>query len=328
MSKNKINLIITTYASKYSIIDKQKYLKYTLSLLNKINTNITQITIMKAKINPEHEEYKDYYNFNNIEISNIKNKIKIIECENIGISYGQFLNCILRPDNDFDYYIFIEDDYIIFMDNFEDYMINELNKINDDAYLCMFYYKHQNWNLLSSIQNETSEIQNKFIEKLNSYDITKNLKNINFKIPDISTGIISKKSINKILNVFNYDIIEDIFNIKFKSIWIHQILFGYILLLSGINIYDISNKNVNLFYHTGGEIAMFNFNLEMEKWKEISYNEKLDIPIFIPIEFLYPNNYSDMITNNLQPYFINFETFTERYNMLNKEMKNLFYHPL
>ena len=87
----KTNLVISTYGAKYSIINKKNYLQYNLSLLNKINTNITQITIMKPKINKNHETYHDYYNFDNINISNIKDKIKIIECENIGISYGQFL---------------------------------------------------------------------------------------------------------------------------------------------------------------------------------------------------------------------------------------------
>ena len=101
----KTNLVISTYGAKYSIVNKKNYLQYNLSLLNKINTNITQITIMKPKINENHEKYHDYYNFDNINISNIKDKIKIIECENIGISYGQFFAGISR-DTNFDYYIF------------------------------------------------------------------------------------------------------------------------------------------------------------------------------------------------------------------------------
>ena len=49
---------------------------------------------------------------------NIKTKIKIFECENIGISYGQFFTGI-NKNIDFDYHIFIEDDYIVFDDYFE-----------------------------------------------------------------------------------------------------------------------------------------------------------------------------------------------------------------
>ena len=107
----KTNLIICTYAGKYGIMDKKNYLKYTLSMLNKINTNITQITIMKPKVNKMHDEYLNFYNFDNIEISNIKHKIKIIECENIGISYGQFFTGISH-NMDFDYHFFISYYYL------------------------------------------------------------------------------------------------------------------------------------------------------------------------------------------------------------------------
>ena len=51
----KTNLVISTYGAQYSIVNKQNYLKYNLSLLNKINTGLTQITIMKPKINNQHE---------------------------------------------------------------------------------------------------------------------------------------------------------------------------------------------------------------------------------------------------------------------------------
>ena len=123
----RINLIITTYAGMYhkfyskddtSNKDKKQYLKYNLSLINKTANNLTQITIMKPRINSNHAEIPNYYNFDNIDISNIKDKIKIYECQNIGISYGQFLTAIFK-DNDFDYYIFIEDDYFPCIDNFE-----------------------------------------------------------------------------------------------------------------------------------------------------------------------------------------------------------------
>src|SRR5438445_10382939 len=113
-----INYIIATYARKYeqkfqlpwsASLSLENYLLYNLSVINKLKNNLTQITIMKPKINNDHLEIKDYYNFDKIDIANIKNKIKILECENIGLSYGQFFNTV-KNNNDFDYYIFVEDD--------------------------------------------------------------------------------------------------------------------------------------------------------------------------------------------------------------------------
>jgi hypothetical protein len=48
----------------------------------------------------------EYYNFNDLDIENIRHKIKIYECENIGISYSQLFTAISKTI-DFDYHIFI-----------------------------------------------------------------------------------------------------------------------------------------------------------------------------------------------------------------------------
>jgi len=319
----KTNLVITTYAGKYGIMDKKNYLKYTLSLLNKINTNITQITIMKPKVNKMHDEYLNFYNFDNIEISNIKHKIKIIECENIGISYGQFFTGISH-NMDFDYHFFIEDDIMIFSDNFELYLINELNKLKNDSYLCTFFFKERKWNLLKECNEKESEnIKQQFIEICRSNNILTQLDTF-FYEPSAPFGIISKLSVEKIMNKFNnFETINNIFNINFSGMYMHQLLFAYILFLSGIEINDISENNVNLFYHTGGNVTMCNFGSELYKWKEYPYNnEKMNIPVFCPIEFFYPYNHDDTICH-LKKYFIDYEKFIEQYNMLNLEMKNL-----
>ena len=73
----KINLIIATYAGKYYKFnsnnleinkDKENYLKYNLLFINNNINNLSQITIMKPKINKEHIEIPDYYNFDNLNI--------------------------------------------------------------------------------------------------------------------------------------------------------------------------------------------------------------------------------------------------------------------
>lgn len=318
----KINLIIATYSGMYDKfsknIYKKDYLKYHLSLLNKIKTNITQITIMKPLVNKEHFEDMDYYNFNSIDISNIKNRIKIIECENIGISYGQFFTAI-NNNIDFDYHILLEDDYVAYVDYFENDLINELNLVDEAGYLCMFYYKNKVWNLIETMKyTENITTCNNMISKMNSfmenYKNTKNFYN-SYRVPDISTGILSKKTISKILNKFiSFDNISNLFNINFKCIGLYQILFGYILGLSDVNIYDTASKYMNLFYVSEWNTVHF---CNVDEWRTNYYTaEKLKNPLFIPMELLYPYEQKEII-KNLNKYLIDPTDFIHKYNNYN-----------
>lgn len=290
--------------AKTSVVNKQNYLKYNLSLLNKINTSINQITIMKPKIDDCHAIcYTDYYNFDNIDISNIKDKIKIIECENKGISYGQFLTGIYK-DTSFDYYVFIEDDYICFSDNFEIHLKNYLNSNVNDSYLCMFYYNNKTWIMKDHLGIHYNQfINNNIYIYIYDNDII-NKMNDSFYVPDYSCGIISKKSFLKIIDRFgSFDKLINLFNINdYGSL--HQIIFGFVLYLSNISICDISSKNVNLFYSTGSNVNMCNFpHISLWDWKSYLYNnEKFDIPIFVPIQFFYPYEQYDNI-NELKNIF-------------------------
>jgi hypothetical protein len=172
--------------------------------------------------------------------------------------------------------------------------------------------------------NHNLEISyNQFINNIMYDNDIINKMGDSFYVPDYSCGIISQKSFLKILNRFgSFDKLINLFNIE-EYASTHQIIFGFILYLSNILICDVSSKNVNLFYQTGGNVSMCNFGSELYKWKEYPYNnEKLNMPVFTPIEFFYPYNQDDTICH-LKKYFIDYEKFIEQYNMLNLEMKNL-----
>jgi glucosamine-phosphate N-acetyltransferase len=294
-----INLIIATYAGKYNSEVKNNLLKINLKILNSIKMNISRITIMKPKINVEHEEITGYYDFSSINIDNIRDKIVICECENIGISYGQFFAGISK-DMIFDYYIFIEDDYTVFDDYFEENLINELDKNEKDSLLCSFIYKKRFWDIINYSHKIGENIDNINIlyNKLEKY----NLNNIRCTIPDFSLCILSNKTLEKILNKFvNFDNILDIFDIKFTNIWLHQILFGYILYAANIKIYDLSSNYLNIFYHTSSKkISTCNFKNYVTNWMEKPYlNEKFKLPIFIPVQIIDDNIFSsDLLEMN------------------------------
>ncbi len=325
-----VNLIIASYGGltkKYiNNIDKKYYLKYNIALLNTIQTNITQITIMKPNVNETDYLISDYYDFSKIDVSNIKDKIKIIECENIGISYGQFLNAI-DNDKSFDYYIFIEDDYIITKDYFEEDLVNEYeSKNNSLSFLCSFFYTNKKWNIMNytiNLQTETNETILNMKEKLDYWNFSEK----ECIVPDFSLGIFSKKEVGKIYESFGtIDKINNFFNINFRSIWIHQILFGYLLNICGIEIIDMKDSYLNIFYETfNGDIYLCNFDDSITDWRtKINNDQKFLLPIFIPTDIFYPNDIryvNDIET--MKKFVLEYDELSNIYNKFNKIKKNL-----
>jgi len=310
-----INLIIATYAGQYNSEVKNNLLKINLKIINSTKTNISRITIMKPKINPEHEEIAGYYDFSSINIDNIRDKIVIYECENIGISYGQFFTGISR-DTNFDYFIFLEDDYTVFTDYFEQEFIKELNNNEKDSLLCLFIYKNRVWDILDYSRKigETSDNINILCGKMEQYELI----NIKCKIPDFSLCILSNKTLEKILNRFiNFDNIFDIFNIKFTKIWLHQIIFGYILYASDVKIYDLAESHLNIFYHTNSKkISTCNFENYVINWRKKSdLNEKFKLPIFIPVQIIDDNIFTDDL-QEMSKYILDDTIFLKRMQYL------------
>ena len=296
----RINLIISSYSG---IIPKYKnnkemefYLRYNIALLNKIKTNISQISIIKPKVDNDHIEIKDYYNFTNIDIKNIENKIKIYECENIGVSYGQFFSGISN-NLDFDYHIFIEDYYIIFKDYFEIDLINTFNKNENDSLLCAFIYKNKLWDVKKECYDENIDNLNLLENNLILY----NAKNLICNIPDFSLCILSKFTIHKLLEKFiNFKNIISFFDIKFKKNYIYQILFGYILNIANIKLYDYSSEYLNIFCDIyDNHIIMTNHQNKKQNEVLTLINKKLNIPLFIPLDILCPNNIYYLLRLNI-----------------------------
>ena len=317
-----INLIIATYAGQYNNENKKNILKLNLKIVNELNPNIDKITIMKPKINVNHVEILDYYNFNELDLNNISNKIEIIECENIGISYGQYFTGIFN-NTKYDYYILIEDDYVIFKNNFADNFIEEYLKHENDCLLCSFIYKKKYWDIMNYAQNINESLIN--INLLENKLIKFNLNNIKCNIPDFSLILLSNKTVNKFIDRFtDLNTILEIFNINFEKIWLHQILFGYIIYASSINIYDIVTTHLNIFYNTGNNsISLCNFEDYVGNWKDKKYkDEKFKSPLFIPIQLLNNNQFIGDL-NIIKIYLTNQNDFFDKYNEINLLVNNI-----
>ena len=121
---NKINYVIATFNGKCRRSHTQPLPKDVvhshLSQLLRINHKLDQITIMKAK-SPNY--YNGYY-----DIDELKKHFDIpiieIECENYGYSMGQWLKAYEIYKNQFDYYIFMEDDYCGGINHFDQILLD------------------------------------------------------------------------------------------------------------------------------------------------------------------------------------------------------------
>ncbi len=162
----KINYIIATWNGvRVKPVQNTYYyeqvLKNHLKILNGFSNSISQITVMKPKSGINNTYY-------NIEL---KDKIKIIECKNKYQSYGQWLKAATLFLNDFDYFIFIEDDYVPAINDFD---IKLIKIYEEGTYLC---------------------------SRMSSDDSTHPYYHCS-----ISNGIISAETIKRVLNNFNYDV--------------------------------------------------------------------------------------------------------------------------
>jgi hypothetical protein len=271
------NFVICSYGGKYASRHydptetfKLIYLRYYLSSLNTIwkeDCNVTQITIMKPTIKPGNEEIKDYYKFDDLDLDNIKHLIKIVECENRGISYGQFFTAIEndRKNNSlFDYYIFTEDDYIPFTGDFNKLLIQN--------------YNHTIPNFLCLAMNHNDDKSHMIHSCLG----------IHTHVPDFSIGILSKQSIIQMYNTWNYDSIMSLFD-RPDEFTMAQVLFGYIFTKSGIETTCLGEKHIALFNCNSNPLKFIlnNFPVSNRYIQRIYKDEKYKLPIFVPIDLFF-----------------------------------------
>lgn len=135
----KINYVLASWggnrAAHYPAVTsrKENYLKFHLQKLKELKHNLSQITICK----PHCEEKNNYYSC----LSDISENTVIMEGKNECLSYGQFCKSFDKHREQFQYYIFIEDDYVPCLNNFDEKLVEmyaELRKKDEinSIYLC------------------------------------------------------------------------------------------------------------------------------------------------------------------------------------------------
>jgi hypothetical protein len=114
--------------------DPAYYLRHHIKSLFDLPHQLTQISIMVPR-NPD--EPKSYRSLLKRLPSRIQGaNVVVMERPNIGMSYGSFSDCFKRYRSEFDYYFFMEDDYVFTQPYFDQIHVDRMEDNPDVGYLC------------------------------------------------------------------------------------------------------------------------------------------------------------------------------------------------
>ena len=141
----RINYVIAiwTGARHLSRIDKNgHYLFAHLDQLGKLAKSLSQITVGYPYYETEPPRFRIQLNRLPKEIDGIP--LSVVPMINSGKSYGQLSRIYGATRGQFDYYIFMEDDYVPFLDNFDTLLADLIQRDPDCGYLCSVYGEEKN----------------------------------------------------------------------------------------------------------------------------------------------------------------------------------------
>jgi hypothetical protein len=212
--------------------DRLCFLKKQIETLSKYYNNLDKIVF---SINFSN----DQLNYVNQALKLIPKKIQNADVdvflrENKGLSYGAFSDNFKRLREEYDYFVFNEDDYFLVENNWDEYLIRKYNQLPDSGYLCAIQRDEDFWNE----------------EKIHAGHCF---------------GIASTESLNKVWEEYgclpnsndsnDYDLQEKV-----------QHEFGYAFIKIGRRVYDIREEYRVAFAMTGADTT--------EIWRWFWWNEK------------------------------------------------------
>ncbi len=134
---DKINLVITCYDGprRQTFNNSASNLLLHNYALNNYKHNVKMVTYVCTSYDVFCNEFM--YALEIIR-KTAKYNFEILFRENIGASYGSFSSVFGRNKNDYDFFIFLEDDYIISLDNFDQYLLSRYYLSEKCGFLCSF----------------------------------------------------------------------------------------------------------------------------------------------------------------------------------------------
>lgn len=142
---NKVNYVIATWSGPRRSgndgfhEDAALYLRKHLETLSQLDHHLGQITIAVPENSEEPEEFTNYLKTIPSTIRNTP--VEILRRKNIGQSYGSYSDAFLKYSDSFEFYIFIEDDYVFSKTNFDQILVQMFKSASNCGYLSS-YVKH------------------------------------------------------------------------------------------------------------------------------------------------------------------------------------------
>ena len=210
------------------------FLEKHIELLSSLNHNIKKIIF---NINLEDGDYENANKALKIIPKKIKNSdVEVRLRKNIGMSYGAWSDCFLENKDQYDYFIFNEDDYFFVIDDFDKILVNKFKSKENAGYLCGI------------------TIENKRIgQPLHAAH---------------STGISSNEVLSKVVEKYGelpHSKSNDYGNVEINS----QVRQTNVMVEMGYNLYDLGDEFKVNFDYTGNIKQYFSQNdkIILEPWK-------------------------------------------------------------
>ena len=124
--------------------DRLIFLKKQIEVLSLYYHNLDKIIF---NFNVENEHYKYLNDALKIIPKKIQNTdVEVLIRENKGFSYGAWSDSFEKNRDEYDYFIFNEDDYFVIENNWDEYLIRKYHTLPDTGYLCPLQRDGAEWN--------------------------------------------------------------------------------------------------------------------------------------------------------------------------------------
>ncbi len=136
----KTNYVLCCWSGARRIVDPRVdadppfYLRKHIAALEDYKHSLTQITVVLPYNPNEPPAYREYLDQLPETIQGAK--VVIFERLNVGLSYGSFSDCYAAYRTEFDYYFFMEDDYIFTQNHFDEINLQVMIENPQCGYLC------------------------------------------------------------------------------------------------------------------------------------------------------------------------------------------------
>jgi len=234
--------------------DRLCFLKKQIETLNEYSFNLNRI-VFSINFSEDHLKYV------NEALKFIPKKIQSADVEvylreNKGFSYGAFSDNFERLRENFDYFIFNEDDYFLVENNWDEYLIRKYNELPHSGYLCAIQRDGDVWN------------DNK-IHAGHCF------------------GIASKESLDAVWK--EYGCLPHSNNNNYQEQEKIQHEFGYSFVKVGLRVYDIREEYRVAFALTPPTTDSLMFGEDADIWKWFWWNKK---DFIIPAIFAFGKSYT------------------------------------